>query len=228
MRRDDVLGNAIDQCLKELYSFVQPSIEWDEFIKENKIYSEKYKEWKFNRENHEEWKDKSITECIGPRPCDFYYIPKEIMKDICDSYIYAYKLDSQQELLDTIEILKNYFKEPIVDKYIDAYTDENGNYHPGHRGYDHPSNLKEELSKIIPETGFDRSEIVDIIINKVHEFLDMAGNFYNWNRDLSNFNFGVYMGASPNNNKEVVIDNWKKYRNKDIEIDDSKFEEEYE
>ena len=38
----------------------------------------------------------------------------------------------------------------------------------------------------------------------------------------------VYLGPSPNSNKEAVIENWKKYRNKDIEIDESKYNDEYE
>ena len=44
--------------------------------------------------------------------------------------------------------------------------------------------------------------------------------------DLNSFNTNVYLGASPNSNKEAVIENWKKYRNKDIEIDESKYNEE--
>ena len=227
--RDDVLSRAVTDCMKELYSLAQPSVDWEEFKKENKIYSERYNEWERNRENHPEWKDKTIIECIGPRPYEFYYLPKEIMKNICDSYVYAYKLDSQQELLDTIEILKNYCKEPIVDKYIEGELRKDGTRWPGHRGYDHPDNLKKEIIKIIKE--YDDSDIMkesDDIINKFFEFLDMAGEFFNWNRDLNSFNMSIYLGASPNSNKEAVIENWKKYRNKDIEIDDSIYKEDEE
>lgn len=56
----------------------------------------------------------------------------------------------------------------------------------------------------------------------------MAGEFYNWNRDLNAFNTTVYLGPSPNSNKQDVIENWKKYRNKDIIIDDSIYENEEE
>ena len=54
----------------------------------------------------------------------------------------------------------------------------------------------------------------------------MAGKFYNSHWWLNSFNTTVYLGASPNSNKEAVIENWKKYRNKDIEIDESKYNEE--
>jgi len=224
MYRNDVLCKAIDDCIKELYSFVQPSIEWDEFIKQNKIYSERYKKWENEKDSNPEYKNKSITECIGPRPYEFYYLPKEIMKDICDSYVHAYKMDNQQELLDTIEILKNYCKEPIVDKWIEG---ENGDR--GHRGYEHPDNLEKEIQKLIQE--YDSSDVSKEIskkcCDKFFEFLDMAGNFYNWNRDLNSFNVSVYLGPSPNSNKEAVIENWKKYRKQDIEINEEQIKKDY-
>jgi hypothetical protein len=244
--RDDVISSAVDNCIKELYSLAQPSVEWDKFIKENKIYSKRYEAWeryKYLLNKRKElsekelkefssfpsiWKNKSITECIGPRPYEFYYLPRKVMKRICDSYIHAYKLDDQRELLDTIKILKIYCKEPIVDKWIEG---ENG--FPGHRGYDHPDNLKKELSDILDDdigNAFQSNkEIEELSIklqNKFFEFLDMAGNFYNWNRDLNSFSMSVYLGPSPNSNKEAVIKNWKQYRNKDIEIDESKYKEE--
>ena len=243
MDRDSVLSKAIDECLKELYSYVQPAVSWNDFKYQNEIYSSKYRSWKeyrrLLRKKEEEslskeelekfsifpvnWKDKSITECIGPRPYEFYYLPKEIMKDICDSYVHAYKMDNQQELLDTIETLKNYCKEPIVDKWIEG---ENGD--PGHRGYEHPNNLEEELTEIFnPIRDCDGIEMAVKAQDKFFKFLDMAGSFYNWNRDLNSFNMTVYLGPSPNSNKEAVIKNWKKYRNQDIEIDENKIKENY-
>ena len=220
LSRYELLGKAADDCLEELYTLVQPKVTWEIFKEECKIYSEKYKEWESIEENRP-----NITEYCGPKPYEFYYLPREVMKEVCDSYINAYKMDSQQELLDTIEILKNYCKEPIVDKWIEG---ENGD--PGHRGYEHPDNLEKELSKHLSsyfgeEDGLSKEiaiEIKDILF----KFLDMAGEFYNWNRDLNAFSMTVYLGPSPNSNKQAVIDNWKKYRNIDIEIDESIYKEE--
>jgi hypothetical protein len=265
--RDDVLSQACDSCMKELYSFVQPSVKWEDFVEKCKIYSKVYKEWDTynhayrNREENPkkweeirklyeklDWEGKSITECIGPRPFEFYYLPKEIMNDICDSYVRAYNIDSQQELLNTIQILKDYCRKPIVDKYINDWTDETGFHHPGYRSYDHPDNLKKELRKIfdneiLPDickqynkqynlqtTGIESSVSIAYsqrFQDKFFEFLDMAGNFYNWNRDLNAFNTTIYLGPSPCSNKEAVIENWKKYKGKDIEIDEDKIKKEY-
>ena len=55
----------------------------------------------------------------------------------------------------------------------------------------------------------------------------MAGNFYNWNRDLNAFNTTVYLGASPCSNKEAVIKNWKEFKNKDIEINEEQIKKDY-
>ena len=225
--RDDVLSKAIDDCLKELYTLVVPKVTWEEFKEECKVYSEKYKKWESERKINSELDKKSKTECIGPAPYEFYFLPKEIMKDVCDSYVHAYKMDNQQELLDTIETLKNYCKEPIVDKYIDDWTDETGLHHPGYRSYDHPDNLEKEIKKILGDIAEDNEYYQDELQNKFFEFLDMAGNFFNWNRDLNSFNVSVYLGPSPNSNKETVIENWKKYRNQDIEIDEEQIKKDY-
>jgi len=214
--REQLLSEAAEDCLKDFYKYSIPKISWEDFLEENKVYNKKYKEW-------EKLKDRpKIKEFCGPKPYEFYYLPREILKDIVDNYINTYELDHQQELLNTIEILKNYCKEPIVDKYIDDWTDETGFHHPGYRGYDHPDNLEKELEKILHNTSTAR-----LIQEKFFEFLDMAGEFYNWNRDLNSFNMTVYLGPSPNSNKQAVIDNWKQYRNKDIEIDEEQIKKEY-
>ena len=230
MTKDNVISDAIEKCLKELYTLAVPSVTWEEFEKECIEYSEKYKKWE------SEESDKSKKECIGPAPYEFYYLPREIMKDICDSYVHAYKLDNQQELLDTIETLKNYCKKPIVDKYVNDWTDETGFHHPGYRDYDHPDNLEKEIFSILKENSnywksaigeSNPSDLSKEIQSKFFEFLDMAGKFYNWNRDLNTFNCSVYLGPSPNSNKEAVIENWKKYRNQDIEIDEEQIKKDY-
>ena len=245
--RSKLLSRAIDDCIKEIYSLVQPSVDWNDFIQENKLYSNQYKIWEKTKDTDPNYIGKSITECIGPRPYEFYYLPKDVMKEVVESYVHAYRMDVKQEFLDNIAILKDYCRKPIVDKYIDDYTDEHGNHHPGYRSYDHPDNLEKELQKIFDDkilpniceqynkqynlqtTGIESSvtkAYSQRFQNKFFEFLDMAGDFYEWNGDLNSFNMSVYLGPSPNSSKEVVIKNWKQYRNKDIEIDESKYKEE--
>ena len=248
MTRNEVIGQAVTQCMKELYSYAIPHIEWEKFKKENEVYSNKYKIWEnyqnyfYSKDKNPElwlqykssfpdWENKSVEECIGPKPYEFYYLPKEIMKDVCESYVYAYKLDEKQEFLDTINTLKEYCKSPVVDKWIEGPVYKDGTQAPGHRGYDHPDNLEKELYQILKEyfndSETDPNAVAKELQNKFFEFLDMAGNFFDWNGDLNTFNMSVYLGPSPNSNKKAVIENWKKYRNKDIEIDEEKMIKEY-
>ena len=211
--RSSIIEHAIKDCMKELYSYAVPHVEWEDFIKENKEYKD------------------------GPKPYEFYYLPKEIIKNICDSYIYAYRLDGQQELLNTIEILKNYCKRPIIERYIEG---ENGD--PGYRVYDNSDNLEKVINKYLdlefplmdPERASDADDFDNKLEqaskdlqNKFFEFLDMAGKFCKWNGELNSFNASVYLGTSPCSNKNTVIENWKKYRNQDIEIDEEQIKKEY-
>lgn len=227
LTRYDVLNKAVKECLMELYSLAQPSVSWEAFKEENRIFKEKEAEYEALEEKP------PYLEFVGPKPFEFYYLPGDIIEDVCNSYIYAYKLDEQQNLLDIIEILKNYCKCPIVNKYIEGKKGE-----PGHRGYEHPNNLKKELRKIIKSAdniplnkkeSYEKSynKLIEDVHNKFFEFLDMAGQFFNWTRDLNSFQMSVYFGPSPSSNKEAVIENWKKYRNKDIEIDEEQIKQSY-
>lgn len=217
--RRDVIADAADKCMKELYSLAQPAITWEDFIKENKEFIKREEEYyKLPKENRISYK-----EFMGPKPYEFYYLPKEVLKEIVDNYIYAYEIDEHQNLLDTIDLLKKYCDDPIEEFY---HPGEGEN--PGYRDYRHPDNLSTCLISELKE--YANSDISEEIIYKAKDlffkFLDMAGKFYNSHWWLNSFNTTVYLGASPNSNKEAVIENWKKYRNKDIEIDESKYNEE--
>ena len=117
MTRHEVLEKASLECLKELYSKVQPAVNWDNFLQQNIEYSEKYEQWEsLHKESPE--KAGSVLDFCGPRPYEFYYLPREVFKKIADSYVDAYCIDSQQNLLDIIDILKDYCLSPIKESYI--------------------------------------------------------------------------------------------------------------
>jgi len=209
LTRYDVLNKAVKECLMELYSLAQPSISWEAFEEENRIFKEKEAEYEALEEKP------SYSEFVGPKPFEFYYLPGDVIEDVCNSYIHAYRLNEKEELLDTIEILKNYCKQPIVVKSSKL------------SGYEHPNNLEKELRIILEQVDPSFVEISEQLQNKFFEFLDMAGQFFNWTRDLNSFQMSIYLGPSPSSNKEAVIENWKKYRNKDIEIDEEQIKQNY-
>jgi hypothetical protein len=207
--RSKLLAQAVEDCLQELYSVAQPSVTWENFKAECVEYNEKISKLPF------------FSKEENPKPFEFYYLPKQIIKEIVNSYIHAYKLNEQQELLNTIEILKKYCQEPIIKKYID-----------GCKEYKYSDNLQLSLYKksidMFPNGDWGQfEEISKMAQNKFFEFLDMAGKFYNWTSELNSFITSIYLGACPCSSKQTVIDNWKKYRNQDIEIDEEQIKKEY-
>ncbi len=198
--KNDVIRDAAKKCLEELFSKAQPSITYEEIKKLNVEYSKSHKD-------------------DEPIPCDFYYLPSKVFKEICDSYVYAYDFDKKQDLLNTIETLVKYCNNPIISVYREANTDEYGNYHPGYKDYERTENILNKIKEIVKD-----EEIAAKCVNTFIDLLTQAGNFFSWNSDLNCFNTTVYLGCSPFTNKEKVIENWKKYRNKDIEIDETKYD----
>ena len=187
--RRDVIADAADKCMKELYSLAQPAITWEDFIKENQEFIKREEEYyKLPKENRISYK-----EFMGPKPYEFYYLPKEVLKEIVDNYIYAYEIDEHQNLLDTIDLLKKYCDDPIEEFY---HPGEGEN--PGYRDYRHPDNLATCLISELKE--YANSDISEEIIYKAKDlffkFLDMAGKFYNSHWWLNSFNTTVYFVLS--------------------------------
>ena len=217
--RSDVLEKASIDCLKELYSKVQPSVDWDDFMQQNKDYSIKYKQWE-QMENRP-----PIKEFCGPRPYEFYYLPKQVMKEITDSYVQAYKIDQHAELLDIIEVLKGYCNKPIEEAYVEESDGE------VRRGFAYPPPIQEWIAGILKgyyddsECG-DHSTVAKELCEEFFHYMDKAGKFFSWNYDINAFNTTVYLGPSPNSNKESVIENWKKYRDTKVIINESIYEDE--
>ena len=154
--RKEILSNAVLECMKDIYSFAQPHIDWEDFVKQNKEFIKKEEEYykipKDDRPLYEEY--------CGPKSFEFYYIPNEILKDIVQCYIDSYKIDDHQEFVDTIELLKNYCKCPLTDEDIK------------------PNNLEKEIKIILENLDPQFVDSAKEIQNKFFEFLDMAKSFF--------------------------------------------------
>lgn len=134
-----------------------------------------------------------------PAPYEFYYLSREKVNEIVEEFESAYAIGS--ELYRNLDSLIGYFEKPIRDKYIPTTKEK-----PGYRDYEEFTPLKE----IIGEEHF----------NKVIDYIKEAKNFWNRDWERNSFEMTVYLGASPNSNKEAVIENWKKYRGQNITIND--------
>lgn len=193
-----VLETAKYLCMKEIYSRAQPKVDYDELLKAF-----------FNNPQKEE-----------DRFPDHYYINLSELKYIVDKYVSAYNFgdpwNSYLELL--IDNAENGYS---IDKYIPAYTDENGLYHPGYRDYDHKPKLQEQINEIIDDEEKSK-EISKLFV----DFINNRKDYYRHDLLRSSFNFDIYLGHSPNTNLEQVKTYWKE-QGQDIEIDPRNHDNDY-
>lgn len=171
---DDILLEARTRCMKEMYERAQPSANYDDILEGYRKAVEAGK------------KPESVYER--------YYLSQEEFKYILEKYIKAYHIEEQfREDCDII--IRDMEEGCIRDKYIEEYTDENGNLHPGHRGY-------EDVSKLSEQIGEEHA-------NLVIDFLKERRDFYRFDRDESRFRFDICLGDSPNSNEEKVKEYWR-------------------
>ena len=157
--RDDVLAEAINNCLDAMYRASYPSTTLDEIRAEARKIDPKDRDDAklFNR----------------------HYLPQKIHATILEDFAEAYDLKSP--LPNIVDILKDYFQHPIVDKWVEGVN----KHDPGHRGYENPEPMPKEHYEV------------------AEKYLDMANNFFSWNRDLNAFYFNV-CNTSPCSNRETV------------------------
>ena len=199
--RELVLSKALDDCFREMFAKAQPSADYDNLIAE-------YKAGKIDEE-----KDGPVY--------DRHYLSMEEYIYILDKYLDAYRIKSEWK--DNVGVVEEYLKEGgSKDKYIDEHTDENGDWHPGYRGYEKVPPIQEqilqEMYKWLPE---EESRAASINITKiVMGTIDTCKNFYNFNIDECKFRNTMAFGATPTSNAETVKKWWKDHYNEDIEIEE--------
>ena len=195
--RDQVIRKAYTECMAEMYAKAQPSADYYQLLEDAK--------------NGKIGKDEKVYER--------YYLSYEEFIYIRDKYIKAYGLQATWK--SNIEVLEDYLiNGGTKDKYIESRTDENGHYHPGYRGYEKVAPIAEQIKRIL-ESDIGEDNATNKICNKITEtVLNTITNckeFYRFDREESDFNCSVALGASPTSNKETVIEYWKS-QGKDIEI----------
>ena len=202
--RETVLKRAIDECFAELYMNAQPKVDFKQLI--------------------EDAKAGKIDESETP-VYNRYYLSHDEFKYITEKYIDAYGL--RESWTSNIDLVKEYLeKGGSKDKYIEEYTDEHGNYHPGYKSYEKVQPIKESIKNIIARSEnseFFSQEQLDklasAITKKVLDNINICQHFYRFDHDGSNFMYNVALGPSPTSNKQTVIDYWKK-QGVDIDIVD--------
>lgn len=201
INRDKILDEAFDRCMEEMYLRAQPSASYKELV--------------------EGVKNNTVEDSKANPIYDRYYLSHEEFKYILDKYIKAYRI--QEEWHDNIELLEKYLNEGgTKDKYIKAHTDEDGNYHPGYRGYEKVPSIKNQIQEILKNEigeGNITDKIVEKLNNAVMNTIADCKEFYRFNREESSFSASIALGASPTSNTDTVKEYWKS-QGIDIEIEE--------
>ena len=199
LNRRKILDEAYERCMEEMYLKAQPSASYKELV--------------------EGVKNGTIIDNSENPLYDRYYLSYDEFKYILDKYIKAYRI--QEEWHDNIELLEKYLNEGgTKDKYIKAYTDEDGNYHPGYRGYETVPPIKKQITELLMHNiNGEYVELGDKITEIVMDNIRCCKEFYRFNREESSFSASIALGASPTSNPDTVKEYWKS-QGVDIEIEE--------
>lgn len=194
--RKEILERAYHECMAEMYAKSQPSADYNQLLEDAK--------------NGKIGKDERVYER--------YYLSHEEFKHILGKYKEAYNIKSHW--IDDIEVLERYIKEGgSKDKYIEAHTDEKGNYHPGYRSYEKVKPIKEQLSDVLEEYSLYNENMHNKLYDTVTNIIDTCKNFYRFDREESSFDCSIALGPSPNSCAEAVIQYWA-HQGVDIKIEE--------
>lgn len=192
LTRDKIIEQAYHECMSEMYAKAQPSADFNQLLKDAKV-------GKIS-------KDEKVYER--------YYLSQEEFKYILNKYKKAYNIKSKWE--DYVEIIENYLNEGgTKDKYIEACTDKNGNYHPGYRGYENVPPLIKQIKECLKNHKIDYNSLANELNSLTLNTIKDCKDFYRFDREENSFHFSIALGPSPTSNKDTVIEYWK---NQGVEI----------
>lgn len=200
LNRNQILCQAVDECMREMYLKSQPSADFDQLV--------------------QDIKDGKIDK--NERIYERYYLSQDEFKYILNKYKEAYRIN--KEWVPNIEVLEDYLKlGGNKDKYIPEKIDEDGFKHPGYRGYEKVPSLIEQFKSYLADKYSDKEvaskyakELANIVLTTISDCKD----YYKFDREEDDFNYSIYLGSSPTSNKESVKKWWKENKGIDIEIED--------
>lgn len=193
IKRINILQEAFDKCLEELYNRSQPSVSYNVLLE--KIESGEL--------------DNPDGTNGTTRICDRYYISYDEAKYVIEKYKAAYNI--KETWSDWCDVMIKYLKEGgLKNSYV---KDKNGG---GHRSAeDTPAlkdlvPLKEDIEAVIGCKITD-SQYSSIIPNydTVLELMESCKNFYRFDREESQFDMAIWLGPIPSSNSDEVVSYWK-------------------
>lgn len=178
----DGVEEAVTKCLEDMYAISQPPLNLKAYLEEVK--------------KNPELKKETIW--------DKHYLPQKIYTELEELYLCKYHLNDVWK--SHADLCIDYLKEGgTKDKYIEDYTDENGNWHPGYRGYAKVPALETVIGK----------ELSDLVIAR----LEWCKDYYRGNQNELAFRFNVG-DMGPTSNPKTVIEYQHSIGNTDFTIDE--------
>ena len=191
--RNVIIKRAIEECLEEMYSKAQPSVNYKELI--------------------EKVKSKEIIDNPEDRVLDRYYLSQQEFEYIKNKYSEAYGFKPKWK--EYIEILEEYLKKGgNKDKYIPSTMEEDGQINPGYRSYEKVQPLRTQIHNLIQDEEL-ANKVSDLVFNTIEDCKD----YYRFDNTNQIFDYHICLGASPTSNKEAVKKYWES-QGKPIEIED--------
>lgn len=191
LTRRDIIQEAYDACMREMYAKAQPSANYDAIVAGVK--------------------DGTIQDSDKDPVYARYYLSQDEFKYILDKYVKAYgmenKWNSYVGIIETYlkggghrNIYVNNSKELICVPHIkETFTKEI---------YDNFGNI----------LGEDTEKLSEILSSKVLEYVQWCRDFYMVDIEEGSFSANIALGASPTSNPDTVIEYWEKY-GVDIDIE---------
>lgn len=200
--REQVIHKAYDECMVELYKKAQPSADFHEYVRKIKA--------------KEITKDDQVENPIYTR----HYLSEEETQYIIKKYCDAYRLNNEFD--DACDLLINDAQHPyMIDKFVESYTDDNGDFHPGCRDYEEIPPISKQINNELKKYfGEDINNDVSTAIEQIFiNFINSRKNFYHFDCEAERFKASLVLGPSPTSNKEMVMEYWEK-QGQPIEIID--------
>ena len=202
IERKDIIQEAYDKCMEEMYAKSQPEADYKNLIAEIKAGK--------------------INEQKDGRVCDRHYLSHEEFKYIRDKYKNAYNILSHWK--DDVEVVEDYLNNGgLKTIYVPKKEDPNGFVHPGYRSSEAVPPLKDMILKEMYKwvDNDDQCEGATEKITKiVMDTIANCKNFYRFDREEDSFDCNIALGASPAGNAESVKKWWKDNYDVDIEIEE--------
>ena len=140
-----------------------------------------------------------------------HYLSTEEMQYIVEKYIDSYGMEKKWD--SYLDLVITYLNDGgLKDKFIEAYTDNDGNYHTGYRSYETVQPIFEQFTNFLKMYN---SEYLSKLLSKkltklLNNTINNCKDFYKFDNEETQFKASVYLGPSPSSNKECVKEYWKK------------------